>query len=58
MTRRLFVGFASVMAACLVASTIVSAQAFKTEKFDIKGDGYWMMYQNAENGECVHIDFI
>jgi len=26
--------------------------------FDIKGDGYWMMYQNAESGECVHIDFI
>ena len=26
--------------------------------FDLKGDGYWMMYQNAKTGECVHIDFI
>ena len=26
--------------------------------FDVKGDGYWMMYQNAESGECVQIDFI
>lgn len=21
--------------------------------FDLKGDGYWMMFQSAENGECV-----
>ena len=26
--------------------------------FDMQGDGYWMMYQNAESGECVQIDFI
>lgn len=26
--------------------------------FDIRGEGYWMMYQNADSGECVHIDFI
>jgi hypothetical protein len=26
--------------------------------FDVKGDGYWMMYQNADSGECVQIDFL
>lgn len=26
--------------------------------FDLNGDGYWMMYQNAKTGECVHIDFL
>ena len=26
--------------------------------FDLGGDGYWMMYQNADSGECVHIDLI
>ena len=26
--------------------------------FDLTGEGYWMMYQDAETGECAHVDFV
>lgn len=26
--------------------------------FDLTGEGYWMMFQDAETGECAHIDFV
>lgn len=26
--------------------------------FDMLGDGYWMMYQNASTGDCVKVDII
>src|ERR1700737_3973070 len=39
MTRHLLTGLALLAAASLAAPTVGHAQAFKVEKFDIKGDG-------------------